>query len=74
MNAPAEGAGKRGSVAPLGAVFELFFYYADVFNKQNDRGSVYPDPRFFRSPAQRLEQYFTSSHVFSHFLRQLNGR
>ena len=23
---------------------------------------------------QRSEQYFTSSHTFSHFLRQVNGR
>jgi hypothetical protein len=25
-------------------------------------------------PWQRAEQYFTASHCFSHFLRQVNGR
>lgn len=27
-----------------------------------------------RLPRQASEQYFTSSHTFSHFLRQTNGR
>ncbi len=29
---------------------------------------------FFRSPAQRLEQYFTLSQSRAHFLRQVKGR
>lgn len=33
VNAPAERAGRRGPVGPLGAVFWLIFYYADVFSK-----------------------------------------